>query len=97
MGQQLAEPGAGLAVLAELEDGSRDRQRALPRGHAGDALAVTDGIRKLGSLQFGERRFVIEEVDLRGCAGLVEIDDAFCLGRKVGKTGRTVCEEAGLE
>ena len=50
MRQQLAEPGAGLAVLREVEERLGDRQRRLARGHAGDALALPDRIRKLGAL-----------------------------------------------
>ena len=38
--QQFADPGAVLAGPRELEDGGRNRQRVLARGHAGDALAL---------------------------------------------------------
>ncbi len=48
---------------------------------------VADGCGEFGAVQFVECGFVVEEVDLRGRAGLMEIDDALCFGREVRESG----------
>ena len=74
VGQQLADPGAGLVRSCwNLKMERRDGQGALAGGHAGDALAHADGAGQFGAGEFVERRLVIEEIDLRGPAGLVEV------------------------
>ncbi len=87
MWEEFAELHAVAAGGRELKDGRRDGERVLAGGHAGDALALADGIRQFGAGERGEFGFVIEEIDLRGRAGLVEIDDAFGFGWEVREAG----------
>ena len=84
--QEFADPGAGLSVLLEFEDGARYGEGALARGHAGDALAHAHAAGQFGAGEFVERRFVIEEIHLGWAARLVEEDDAFGFGREMGKS-----------
>ena len=51
--QQLADPGPALAVLGEPESAGRDREALLPRGHAGQPLALPDRVGQLGPLRVG--------------------------------------------
>ena len=45
--QQLADPGARLAVLRELEDRRRDREATSGPSHAGEPLALADRVGQL--------------------------------------------------
>ena len=58
----------------------------------GDALALADGVGNLRALVLGEARLVVERLELRRPAGLVQEDDALRLRREVRKRG----EPAGL-
>ena len=51
-----------LPYCLKLEDGRRDRQRTLARGHAGDALAHSDGIRQFDAAPLLQIGLVVEEV-----------------------------------
>ena len=84
--QQLADPGAGLAVLRELEHRRRDRETGLRRGHAGEPLAHADRVGQLGAAQLRQLRLVVEQIHLRRRAGLEQIDHALRLGREVRQT-----------
>ena len=83
MRQQLAEPGAGLAVLGELEVRAGERDRRLLGRHAGEALAAADVVGQLLAVLLVEQRLVVEEVLLGGAAGLEEVDDALDARREV--------------
>ena len=81
--QQFTDPRAGLAVLRELEHRLHDRERALPRGHARDALAVSHGCGQLRLVQLLQRRLVVEQVHLRRSARHEEVDDALGFWREM--------------
>ena len=57
--QQLADPGAGLAVPAELELRSRHQQRRLPH-RLRDALPLAHRVGDLRALELRQRRLVVE-------------------------------------
>src|SRR5690606_16538065 len=77
VGKRLGDPGAVRAVTFELEHRSDAGKRALPRGHAREALALPDRVRKLHAVDATERGLVVERVDVRRSAGHEEPDDAF--------------------
>ena len=58
--QQLTYPGSGLAILGEFEARRYHRERRLRRGHAGKALAVSNGLGKFGACIVLELGFVIK-------------------------------------
>ena len=101
MGQEVAEPGARLAMLGELEVGAGERDRRLLGAHAGEPLGAADFGGELLAVFFVEQRFVVEEVLLGGAAGLEEVDDAFRLrgeGRGGGeRIGEALLGEQGGE
>ena len=72
-----------LAVLIELEGCSGEWKFLLVGRHAGEALSQADRLGKVLSVHLLEQGFVIEEVELRGCAVLEEVDDPFCLWCKM--------------
>ena len=73
MRQQLAEPGAGLAVLGEFEDRAGQRDRRLLGRHAGEPLAAADVVGQLLAVLLVEQRLVVEQVLLGGAAGLEQV------------------------
>ena len=81
--QEFAEPCAGLAVLGEFEDRAGQRNRRLLGGHAGESLAAADVVGQLLAVLFVEQRLVVEQVLLRGAAGLEQVDDAFDARREL--------------
>ena len=87
--QQFADPRARLPVLLELEDGARHREGALPRRHAGDALAHANAAGQFGAGELVERRLVVEQIHLRGAARLVQEDHALGLGREMRQARQT--------
>ncbi len=100
--QQFADPGTAVAVLGELENRRRDRQRLLSRGHAGDPLPHADRGGQLLAVKLFQLRLVIEQVDVRRPAGHEEVDDSFHLRRQMRHRqhagdadglGRIRCEE----
>ena len=48
-----------------------------------------NGIGKVGTLEFFESRFIVEQFDLRRTAGLEQINDAFGFGSEIRKAGET--------
>ncbi len=90
--QELADPGARLAVLRELEARRDHRELGLRRRHGGEPLALADGVRKVVAAPLLELRLVVEHLDLRRPARLEEIDDALGLRREV----RQSCQPPGL-
>ena len=87
VGQQVADPGAVLAAASAGPHGGDDRVMALAARHAGESLRAFDGGRDFLAVVFGERRFVIEQVDVREAAGLEEAEDALGFRCKVGERG----------
>ena len=56
-------------------------------GHAGEALAAAHAVGELLAVAPVEEGFVVVEVELRGAAGLEEVDDAFGFSCEVRKGG----------
>ena len=84
VGQQFGHPGAALAVLFEFEGGALEGGFGADEGEAfafeefgGAGLAAA----------FDELGFVVEEIELRGGADHVEVDDVLGLGGEVGVAG----------
>jgi len=80
---QFAEPVARLPVLLELEDRRGDGEGFLAGGHRRQALAFADRLREILAAHRLELRLRVEEVHLRGRAGLEQIDDALRLRLEV--------------
>ena len=81
-------------MLRELEFGRGDGEGLLAGGHAGEALALADGVGEFFAAEFEEVGLVVEEIHLRRRAGLEEVDDAFGFGGEVGNAGE--CPVEGL-
>src|SRR4051794_13062349 len=82
MRKQFADPCAGLAVLREFERRLCDEQLRLPH-RLRDALPLANRIRNLRPLKLRQHRLVVECLELRRTAGLVEEDDALRRRRKM--------------
>ena len=50
-----------------------------------EALAAADALGQVGVGELGEAGFIVEQLHLRGAAGLEEIDDALGPGGEVGE------------
>src|SRR5262249_15997753 len=87
--QQLAHPRSRLSVLFELEERSDAGERALARSHSGDALAAADRIGQLRPVQLFEGGLVIEGLDLRRAARLVQEDHPLHLRRVMRQSDQT--------
>ena len=70
-------------MLRKLEKRVYDRQRFLPGRHGGDSLAHAHALGQFGLPFLFQRRFVIEQVDLRGPASHEQVNDALGRRRKV--------------
>ena len=81
--QDAADPGAAFAVLLELERRTRQRQAGLISRHAGQALALANRIGQLLAVLLIEQRLVVKGIEMRGAAGLKQVDDTFHLGRQM--------------
>ena len=82
--QQLADPGAGLAVTREVELRAGHRERLLEGGHAGEALALADRLRQLLAVHRAQPRLVVEQLELRRAAALEQVDDRLTRGTRCG-------------
>ena len=82
---EFAEPRATLAVLREFENARCDRELALPARHRGEPLAHADARGQVLTATRGHLRLGIEEVHLRRCAALEEVDNTLRLWREVGQ------------
>ena len=99
VGQQVADPLAAVSALFEGGEAFANGEVFLAGGHAGQALALADGVGEILAVDLLQLRLVVEEVDVRGAAGLEEIDDAFRLGREMGNAGgrrRWICTSAAI-
>ena len=56
----------------------------MPRGHAGDALAISNVLRQILAEHFAHLRFVIPKVVMTWSAAHEQIDHPLGLGREVG-------------
>ena len=68
--QELADQGAALAVLFELELAGRDWKAHLARGHAGQSLAAANRVGQFRAPELIHGGLVLEEIELRRAAGL---------------------------
>ena len=86
MRQEFADPGAGLAVLAEAVLARRDGEAFLGRGHASEPLAAANGIGQVLREPVRQPRLVVEQIEVRWPAGLEQVDDPLRLrrGRRFG-------------
>ena len=85
--EEFADFGPALAMTGELESARLAGEARLRGHHAGDALAAANRIGEIFvelTIEFGLR---IQQVEVRGAAGLEEADDAFGLGGEVGQAG----------
>ena len=89
--EKVADPGAVLPVLFEIDVRWRNREGSLPAGHPGQALALPDGLRELLAKHLAEFGLVIKGFQLGRCARLEEVDDAFGLGGKVRQARQHGC------
>ena len=92
---------AALAMLVEFEHGGGD-EFFRSFGHGGDPLTLGDGLREDFFEALVEVGLVIEEVELRRCAGHEEEDDAlgFLLGGRTDGScslGAEVAKDRGTE
>ena len=87
--EQVADQRARLAVPAKLEQGGRDRQRVLPRGHPRNALSHANRSGKFRTHQIRQLRFVVEQIDLGGSTRLVKENHPLRPGRKVRQIAQT--------
>ena len=88
--EEFANLRAGLAVTGELEAARLAGEAGLRSHHPGDTLAAANGVREiLVELAF-ELGLRIQQVEVRGAAGLKEADDALGLGGEVGQSGQAV-------
>ena len=74
------------AVLREAEHRAGHRQRRLPH-RLRDALALADRVGNLRALELRELRLVVERLELRRSARLVQEDHALRLRREMRKAG----------
>ena len=91
MRQQFAQPVASLPILFEAENGWRNREACLSRGHARDALAIANRVGQIFVKHVAQPRFVIKQIELRGSSRLGEPDDAFCFRREVWNSCVALC------
>src|SRR5262249_39563391 len=66
-------------------------ERALARSHSRDALAAADRIGKFRAVQFFESGFVIEGLDLRRAARLMQEDHPLHFRSVVRQPDQTAC------
>ena len=83
--QQLAHPGAALAVLIEPVRGCCHGQYGLVAAHACESLSAADGVGQMSALQAGETGFVVEGFKLGGTACHEEEDDLLRPGGDAGQ------------
>jgi hypothetical protein len=77
--EQFAHPRPALTLAGEAEDRGGHRKTLLARGHRGEPLPLADRFGQILAALRLHLRLGIEEVHLRGRAGLEEVDDPLCL------------------
>ncbi len=73
--QQIADPGAVPPVLGEVELRPGERERLLECRHPGQPLSHPHRLGQLLAVHGAQRRFVIEQLQLRRAAALKQVDD----------------------
>ena len=86
-GQKFADKSPALTMLIEFELARRNWQSRLAAGHRCDPLTFANTIGKVLVELLCERWLVIPCIDLRWSPVHVEVDDRFCLGGEMGKSG----------
>ena len=84
VGKQFTQPGTGLPMLLEVEDRLRNRKSTLAGRHSGDALAVPHRTGEFSAMGLVQAGLVVEQIELGRATGLVQINDPFGFGCKVG-------------
>jgi hypothetical protein len=88
VGEQVGvDPPAGLALLLELVFGGRDGEARLPAGHRAEALPALHGGGEVLVEELAQAGLVVPQVDLRGPAVHVQVDDALRARPEVGEPG----------
>ena len=86
--QQFTHPPSALAMLGELELRRCDRQPLLPTGHRRDPLTLADAVGEVLVEMLLQPGLVIPQVELRGTAIHMQVNDRLRLGREMGKPGK---------
>ena len=79
----ITEPLPALAMLPEAIHGGHNREPVLLGDHTGNTLRPKDGRRNILIEAVFDLRLVVQEVEMRGAAGLKQKDDPFGPCRKV--------------
>ena len=95
VGQELADPGARIAVPGELEERAGQGQGRLVGRHAGQPLALADGFRQVLAVHLVQDRLVIEQVKLRRPAAHEQVDDPLGPGRKMRRRQHALIRDIG--
>ena len=83
VGEQFAEFGTRLTGPIETEDRRSCGECCLVRRHPRETLSLSNRVGKLRAAELRQVRFVIEQIELRGCAILEKINNAFGPRRKM--------------
>ncbi len=95
-GQQLADPGAGLAILLELVLRGGDGKAGLAARHRRQALTGANRIRQILVEENIHLRLVVEEVHLRRALVHEQVDGPLRLGCEVRQAGQTADGARGM-
>ena len=94
---EFADGGAAFAMLGELEDAGCDREIFLLGGHASEALALSDRVGQILAKHFLHLWLGIEQIHLRGRAGLEQIDHALRLDGQMREAADDAGRAGGLQ
>ena len=90
-------PRAAFSALLEFEFCWRYGQARLLARHRGDALAHADGVGQVLVEVLLELRLVVPRIELGRTAIHVEVDDGFCLRRKMRHAGQRRVHAPGCD
>lgn len=93
VGQEVADPLATGAALLELGQALADGKIFLTGGHACEALALSDGIGEILTVDFFQVWLVVEEIDVGWTARLEKVDDALRLWGEMGGCGNAAAAD----
>ena len=96
MGHEGTHPGTALAVLLEWLDRGQHELSIGLASHGAEASVAQVGFRNRLAVQFRQLRLVIEQVHMGRRAVHEEVNDAFRLGRKIGKRNHRLCRQSIL-
>src|SRR5207302_192765 len=93
--QRIADPGAALAVAGEARDRRQHGLGTLAAGHGAEATVAANLRRNLAAAPALHARLVVEQIDVRRCAVLEQVDDALGLAGEVRQTRQAVAARLG--